>query len=243
MTLFLASVRDDAEAEMAIGAGVDIVDLKDPSRGALGALRPETIAACVRAVGSRLPVSATIGDLPLEAPSIRAAILMTAALGVDYIKLGLFPGKERECCLKALATLTARIRLILVAFADALPEGDIVELAARIGASGVMFDTLGKGGASLLELIPAIRLAALVRSARERGLTIGFAGSLRASQVSQLLTCQPDLLGFRSALCRDGKRSEPLDPVRVAVVRGLIPENAGLVQEAKLTAPSQRALC
>ena len=243
MTLFLASVRDAAEAEMAIGAGVDIIDLKDPSRGALGALRPDIIAACVRAVGSRLPVSATVGDLPLEAQSVRSAILMTAALGVDYIKLGLFPGSERECCLTALATLTAQIRLILVAFADALPEGDIVELSARIGASGVMFDTLGKRGASLPELIPPIRLAAFVRSAHAQGLTIGLAGALRASQVSELLSCEPDLIGFRSALCHDGERKRPLDPVRLAAVRGLIPEHGSLVQEAKLTAPSQRALC
>jgi (5-formylfuran-3-yl)methyl phosphate synthase len=241
MTLFLASVRDAAEAEMAIGAGVDIVDLKDPSRGALGALRPDTIAACVRAVGGRLPVSATIGDLPLEARSIRAAILMTAALGVDYIKLGLFPGRERECCLTALATLSAQIRLILVAFADAPPEGDIVELATRIGASGVMFDTLGKGGASLPELIPLIRLATFARSARAHGLTIGFAGALQASQVSELLSCEPDLIGFRSALCCDGERKRPLDPVRLAAVRGLIPEHAGL--KPKLTAPSHRGLC
>ncbi len=50
MTLFLASVRDAAEAEMAIGAGADIIDLKDPGQGALGALAPDTIAACVRRV-------------------------------------------------------------------------------------------------------------------------------------------------------------------------------------------------
>src|SRR5262245_29278297 len=65
-TLFLASVRDAAEAELAIGAGADIVDLKDPEGGALGALPPATIEACVRAIGGRVPVSATIGDLPLE---------------------------------------------------------------------------------------------------------------------------------------------------------------------------------
>jgi len=242
MTLFLASVRDAAEAEMAIGGGVDIVDLKEPSGGALGALRPDTIAACVRAVGARRPTSATVGDLPLEVRSIRSAILTTAALGVDYIKLGLFPGADPERCLTALATLTAQIRLILVAFADAPPKGDIIELATRIGASGVMFDTLGKRGASLPELIPPIRLAAFARSARARGLTIGFAGALQASQVSELLSCEPDLLGFRSALCHEGKRSEPLDPVRLAAIRGLIPI-ARLVQPAKLTAPSQRALC
>src|SRR5262245_13237158 len=83
-TLFLASVRDAAEAELAIGSGADIVDLKDPDAGALGALAPATIEACVRAVGGRVPLSATIGDLPLEKTSLRAAVLATASRGVDY---------------------------------------------------------------------------------------------------------------------------------------------------------------
>jgi uncharacterized protein (UPF0264 family) len=41
MTLFLASVRDVAEAETALLAGADIVDRKIRA-GALGAVDPET---------------------------------------------------------------------------------------------------------------------------------------------------------------------------------------------------------
>ena len=66
LTLFLASVRDAEEAELALRAGADIVDLKDPEQGALGALTPDTIAACVKQVAGRAPVSATIGDRPLD---------------------------------------------------------------------------------------------------------------------------------------------------------------------------------
>jgi dihydroneopterin aldolase len=65
MTLFLASVRDAAEAEMALACGADIIDLKDPSQGALGAVSLDAIASTVRCVAGRAPVSATIGDLPL----------------------------------------------------------------------------------------------------------------------------------------------------------------------------------
>ncbi len=75
MTLFLASVRDAEEAELALRAGADIVDLKDPGQGALGALAPDTIAACVKHVAGRAPISATIGDLPLEGDKVRAAVL------------------------------------------------------------------------------------------------------------------------------------------------------------------------
>ncbi len=135
-TLFLASVCDVAEAELAIGAGADIVDLKDPDEGALGALAPETIEACVRAIGGRVPVSATVGDLPLEETAVRAAVLATASRGVDYVKLGLFPEGDAGRALQGLARFTPHIRLILVLFADALPEFDAVTLAGRIGAVG-----------------------------------------------------------------------------------------------------------
>jgi hypothetical protein len=47
MTLFLASVRDAAEAETALLANADIIDLKDPAQGALGAVDLETTRRAV----------------------------------------------------------------------------------------------------------------------------------------------------------------------------------------------------
>ena len=149
MTLFLASVRDPIEAETALAAGADIIDLKDASQGTLGALGPEVIAACVRSVAGRAPLSATIGDLPPDGEGVSAAVLDTAALGVDYVKLGLFPGGDTERCLNRLKKAARRVRLIVVLFADALPEVEAIGLAARIGAHGVMFDTMGKRAGSL----------------------------------------------------------------------------------------------
>jgi dihydroneopterin aldolase len=243
MTLLLASVRDASEAETAIGSGADIVDLKDPGAGALGALAPETIDACIRATGGRVPVSATIGDLPLVGERVRAAVLATAARGVDYVKLGLFPGGDAERCLGGLAPLTLEIRLILVLFADALPEFDAVGLAARIGAAGVMLDTLGKSGQSLPDLVSPKELAILIDSARARRLMIGFAGSLGAGHVPGLVALGPDLLGFRGALCRDGKRDQELDSVRLARVRAMIPRDPDLVHEANVPNLATHAIC
>jgi dihydroneopterin aldolase len=243
MTLLLASVRDAAEAETAIGAGADIVDLKDPREGALGALAPETIDSCVRAVARRVPVSATIGDLPLEGDAVRSAVLATAARGVDYVKLGVFPGAEAERCFDLLATLATETRLIVVLFADALPQFDAIGIAARTGAAGIMLDTMGKGAGSLPDLISNEQIAAFTSAARAGGLTIGLAGSLKASHVPDLLTLRPDLLGFRGALCHDGKREAPLDPVRLGAIRALIPEARGVEGEANLQDRHQHTLC
>jgi (5-formylfuran-3-yl)methyl phosphate synthase len=243
MTLFLASVRDAAEAEMAVGAGVDIVDLKDPGRGALGALDLESIDACVRAVGGRVPVSATIGDLPPEEKTVTAAVLATAARGVDYVKLGLFPGGDAERCLNKLADLAANVRLIVVLFADALPNIDAIGLAARSGASGVMFDTLGKGAAALPDLMSSEALADFAAFARAQNMTMGLAGSLKLQHVPALLGLGPDLLGFRGALCHENKRDKPLDGERLAAVRALIPKDSSIVRKANLPDLAQHAVC
>jgi dihydroneopterin aldolase len=242
MTLFLASVRDAGEAEMAMTAGADIIDLKDPESGALGALDPETIASCVRSIARRAPVSATVGDLPLDCKTIRDAVLATAASGVDYVKLGVFPGGDARACLRLLEAERSRVRLILVLFADALPDFDAVGEAARIGASGVMLDTAGKTGGSLLDHLCLDALARFVYAAKAEGLTAGFAGSLKASHAPQLLALGPDLLGFRSALCRGGMRAQPLDPLACAVIRALIPQPPRALPKADLADLAPQAL-
>jgi uncharacterized protein (UPF0264 family) len=243
MTLFLASVRDAEEAEMAIGAGADIIDLKDPGQGALGALAPDTIAACVRRIAARAPVSATIGDLPLEGAIVRNAVLATAGLGVDYVKLGLFPGRDAERCLNLLTTEAAHIRLILVLFADAMPDLDAIGLAARIGAHGVMFDTMGKDAGSLPDHLSFMALAEYIAAAKAEGLVVGLAGALKARHVASLVALTPDLLGFRGALCQNGDRSQNLDPVRLAAIRALIPERPRILHEPNLADLAPQALC
>src|SRR3990172_11576937 len=243
MTLFLASVRDAAEAEMAIGAGADIIDLKDPGQGALGALAPDTIAACVRRIAARAPVSATIGDLPLQGEVVRNAVLATAGLGVDYVKLGLFPGGDAERCLNLLEPDATQIRLILVLFADALPNFDAIGLAARIGAHGVMFDTMGKDAGSLPDHMSFMALAGYIASAKAEGLVVGLAGSLKAQHVGSLVALTPDLLGFRGALCQCGDRSRDLDPVRLAAIRALIPERPHILNQPNFADLVPQALC
>jgi dihydroneopterin aldolase len=226
MTLFLASVRDADEAELALGAGADLVDLKDPSQGALGALAPKAMAACVQAVAGRAPISATAGDLPMQPARLGDAVRRMAETGVDYVKLGLFPEGDVQACLDALEVESRRVRLVLVAFADAMPAFDPVVAAARIGAHGVMLDTMRKDGCSLRDHADRAMLAGFVGAAKAKGLIVGLAGSLRACHVPELLGLEPDLLGFRGVLCRDGMRGRAIDADACAGIRALIPRAA-----------------
>lgn len=243
MTLFLASVRDAAEAEVALACGADIIDLKDPSRGALGAVSLDAIAATVRSVGGRAPVSATIGDLSLRDAVISNAVRATATVGADFVKVGLFPGTEAEDCFSLLAAEASQARVILVAFADALPEFNAIRVAARIGAAGVMLDTMGKAAVSLPDHLSTAELGTFVHSANAEGLIVGLAGSLKAKHVPPLLALDPDLLGFRGALCRAGAREDPFDPVAAVSIRALIPQMPSRLPGADSPALAAQALC
>jgi uncharacterized protein (UPF0264 family) len=222
-TRFLASVRDAAEASIALEAGADLIDFKEPSSGALGAVDRTVLANAVRLVSGRAPTSATIGDLPMDAEHLREAVVSVGATGVDYVKLGVFPDPHAEAALAALASEARNHRLILVFFADAMPDFDGVALAARLGAHGIMLDTMRKVSGSLLDHIEIGEIANLVSEAKARGLLAGLAGSLKPHDVPELLRLEPDLLGFRGALCQGGARGASLDPQACAAIRSLIP--------------------
>ena len=104
MTLFLASVRDPAEAELALAAGADIVDLKDPGQGALGAVAPGVIAACVAAIAGRAPVSATIGDLPMNGTPFAPRSLRPPLSASTTSSSGSFRAAIRNAALNRLET-------------------------------------------------------------------------------------------------------------------------------------------
>ncbi len=223
MTRMLASVTGPDEAEIALGGGADIIDLKDPARGALGAVAPGVIRATVAAIGGRGTSSAVAGDLPMQPGLVAATVHEIAACGVDYVKLGLFPGGDAAACIRDLAALATRVRLIAVFFADASPDLSLLPLLAQSGFAGAMIDTHGKRAGRLLDHFTVSGLHAFVEDCHAARLIAGLAGSLEAPDIPRLLVLAPDLLGFRGALCGTGGRAEVLDPGRVQTVRGLIP--------------------
>ena len=66
MTGMLASVNSLDEVRLILDTSVDIIDLKNPEQGALGALSTELVNEIVRVVNQKKPVSATVGDLPMQ---------------------------------------------------------------------------------------------------------------------------------------------------------------------------------
>ena len=226
MTLMLASVTGPAEAELALVHGADLIDLKDPSKGALGALDINAVRATAGALRGRAPSSAVTGDLPMDPDTIVAAAGEMADAGVDYVKVGLFPGELRAECVRALSEVARRSNMIGVMFADLEPDLSLLAYMEEAGFAGAMLDTAKKGQGRLLDYADIAALAEFTRRCREHRLFAGLAGSLEAPDVPRLLLLAPDYLGFRGALCAAHDRKAGLDGAAIDLMRGLIPQDA-----------------
>jgi (5-formylfuran-3-yl)methyl phosphate synthase len=233
MTKFLASVANAAEAALALGAGSDLIDVKNPIAGALGAAPLEEIRVIASLVQKRAPVSATIGDLPMDPDRIVAAVRATAATGVDFVKIGVFAEGDACATIKSLRNLTeGGVKLAAVLFADQRPDFSLIDVMADAGFVAVMVDTAGKKSGRLTDCLDTDQLAAFIARARSRGLLAGLAGSLRADDVPTLLPLRPDVLGFRGALCVGSDRTASMNGDKVRAIRQLI--------DAGLRAPEDR---
>ncbi|MEE9423943.1 MAG: (5-formylfuran-3-yl)methyl phosphate synthase [Methylococcales bacterium] len=221
MTGFLASVSTIEEALLAERLGADIIDLKNPMTGALGAISPENISAIVAALDNKTIVSATIGDLPLLPELIVPAVQETAATGVDFIKIGLFNNGDLLGCMTALQALIKRDNLALIAvlFADQPVDLEQINHLANYGIRGVMLDTANKSSGSLCSLLSIDTLSTFIEEARHNNLLCGLAGSLRLSDIETLAALNPDYLGFRGALCEQSQRTASITAHKIRAIR------------------------
>jgi len=222
MTRMLASVNSLDEALLVLNAKVDIIDLKEPAAGALGALDTEIIKYIMTAIKGRCPVSATIGDLPMRAEVIVPAVEKIAATGVDYIKIGFFPNGDSHATIKELAKLTQNLNLIAVLFADTQPDFSLVGELKNVGFKGVMLDTKDKHKGKLTKIMLGADLSKFVELAKKMQLMSGLAGSLTIEDVPVLLGYCPDYLGFRGGLCEQRLRTGQLDTKSILAIKTAI---------------------
>jgi uncharacterized protein (UPF0264 family) len=226
----LVSVIDVAEARLAVAGGVDIVDVKNPAEGSLGAAAPRMIARVRDEVPAELPLSAAIGDLPSLPGTAALAALGAVRSGADYVKVGLWGSSNRAEAVAVLRAareaLDGAAAVIAVAYADAgrmpsrpLPPWELVAAARQAGVSGCLLDTSIKDGRGLLSWLAPDALAELVAEAHGAGLEMALAGELRAEDLPAIRATGADIAGVRSAACRDGRRTGALDPARIARLR------------------------
>ena len=224
MTGLLVSVRDADEARLAIEAGVDLVDVKEPLRGPLGAADRRTIRQIVAAVAGAatagpLPVSVALGELG----QIDSSPALPAEPGVRYAKIGL-AGCARDSdwqqrLREALGRLPSQIGRVAVAYADwtaagAPPPDEILAAAAGEGCAAALVDTYDKSAGSLLDHWSRGQIAGFIAGARQRGMLAVVGGGLTRDGIAEIVSLGPDYVAVRGAACR-GSRSGTLDRQRM----------------------------
>lgn len=223
----LVSVADAEDARAAVAGGADVIDAKDPTRGALAPVRPETLQAIVAAVAGHRPVTAALGDMVAD----HALARQVAGFGLAFVKVG-FPTSATAAAAESLAGAVVRdaagCRVVLAAYADqGLDPWVVIEVATRVGATGVLLDTADKARPGLLDALDRRALGHWIASAREAGLTAAVAGRLSADDLPVVAELGADVAGVRGAACvgaRAGRVSA--DRVRALVAAAQRPDTS-----------------
>lgn len=230
MTKLLVSVTSVDEAMLAMECGADIIDIKNPAQGVLGALSLSETKDIVRAVNGNRLISATIGDLEMKPELLVCAIEHTVNTGVDIVKAGFFGLDNHSECVQAMKPLAARgVHIVAVLFADQEPDFGLLAELQEAGFYGVMLDTVKKDGDSLLDYILLEDLQCFVNAAQQHKLKSGLAGCLRLEHVPTLQLLNPDYLGFRGALCANFERKAALSSYKVRKLHQVLHKSNRLV--------------
>jgi (5-formylfuran-3-yl)methyl phosphate synthase len=208
----LVSVRSAAEAETALLAGADIIDAKDPSAGALGAVELDVFADIHGAVGGRRPVSAALGDVTIVANAEQLTSSFVAR-GAGIVKIGFVevPSEARiRELIEATVSASGGANVVAAANADTSSDGSVdayrlIDIAARAGAKGMLIDTADKAGPGLTALWSGNELSRWIARVHEHGLFAAVAGKLQARDLTGVAESGADVAGVRGAACDGGR--------------------------------------
>ena len=211
----LVSVSNAAEARAAVEGGADIIDAKDPSVGALGAVQPGVLSQIREAVDASRLVTAALGDAHHHVDEMARDFV---ARGARLVKVGFAADQDTGrlesilvSLVRACASVDQMSGVIVVAYADTrrADEGVNVERlaanAARAGARGVLVDTADKRGPGLLELWSPSALESWVAEVHAHGLVAAVAGKLRPDDLLVVADAGADIAGVRGAACTGGR--------------------------------------
>lgn len=235
MSGLLVSVRSASEARIALDAGADVIDVKEPARGPLGAADLVTISEIAAAVETRAPLSVALGEmLDVCGHGYRAgeASILPELLPatVCFAKLGLAGGSRlnnwRQLWRSNLDRLPSHVAPVAVIYADWHAAGaprpeEIVETAVLLNCSAVLVDTFCKDGCGLLSHCTVGELTKLAERVHAAGKMLVLAGSLNHDSIGRVLAVGPDLVAVRGAAC-EGSRVSSVSFERVQQLKHLL---------------------
>jgi uncharacterized protein (UPF0264 family) len=228
----LVSVRSAEEACAALAGGADVIDVKEPDQGPLGAADANTIAEIVRTVNGRALVTAAAGEMVDRLKAIDNQSSEPMPQGVSFAKLGLARAALRPRWQFEWERAAHSLRIdgdhahacpVAVVYADwaaaesPRPE-QIHSAAVDIGCRVLLIDTWDKSHGSLMSIWPFDQLCSYVARVRASGLSVVLAGSLDGPNLLAASELRPQLVAVRGAACVDG-RGGAVSKDRVALLR------------------------
>jgi (5-formylfuran-3-yl)methyl phosphate synthase len=214
----LISPKNQEEAKEAIAGGADIIDVKNPVEGPLGANYPWVIKSIMAVTPKNLQISCTIGEAPTIAGSMSLSAYGAASLGVDYVKVGLSGLKTTEQATLYLTKITRaakeynpKVKVVATGYADAQRANSvnpllIPQITHEAKADVAMIDTAVKDGKSTFDFLTLAQLEAFVKFSRDFGLQVALAGSLKKADFDNVKALGADIVGVRGAACTENDR-------------------------------------
>ncbi len=214
----LVSAINLNEAKEAIQGGADILDVKNPKEGSLGANFPWVIRQISDYVKDEYVVSSTIGDVPYKPGTVSLAALGCAYSGSNYVKVGLHGPTNYDEALdvmnavvKTINEYDDQITVVSCGYADAyrtnsVKPADIPRVAVDSGSDVAMLDTYIKDGKKLTDHLTTSQLEEFVSSSHKKNLKVALAGSVNQEDVKMLKDIGCDIMGVRGCVCTNNDR-------------------------------------
>lgn len=223
MTGLLVSVRSVEEAECALGGGANLIDIKEPNNGPLGAAPWETIQAIFEQVGARAPVSAALGELlhlSIKQDPTHSQADLARLPSLAFAKMGLAGCSKRANWpidfAQAWSQLPSAIGRVAVAYGDwrqcdGIAPEEVIQVGGMNGCGHFLLDTVDKTDC-LLNHVSGSQISKWVALARTHNMKVVIAGSVTIDQLPLIIArWKPAMVAVRGAVCmgkRDSKISE-----------------------------------
>ena len=239
----LISIRSLEELVPAIEGGADIIDLKNPNEGSLGASFPWLIKK-IRNYSDNFTLSVAIGDMPNLPGTAALASAGAAIYGVNIIKVGLYGPRtfnEGVKLLKSVVNATKDVNqdilVVGAGYADfksfnGIDSIDIPTICNLAGADIAMLDTYSKNGQKLFNFIDSEKLSKFVNKTHENDLLAALAGSLELQDIKKINELGADIIGFRGAACSGSDRKNGV--VEINRVKKIVEFSQNLIKDARI---------
>jgi len=235
--IVLVSPKDIEEAKAVISGNADIVDVKNPKEGSLGANFPWVIKSINELVekerGNGMKMSVAIGDFDYKPGTASLAALGAAFAGAEYIKVGLLKIKTKEEAVDLLSGVVKAVKdfdptkkVVSAFYSDykrinSISPFEITAIGEEVDIDVAMVDTGIKDGKTTLEFLSEEELKTFVSESKALGFETALAGSLKFDDIPAIKRIKPDIIGVRGMVC-GGNRENQVKEELVRDLKGMV---------------------